>query len=369
MSEKTKLGVVGCGGFCRGNHIPNLLKNPAVDLKTLCDLNTDGLEQFNVRRITTDMEELFADPEIRGVVCATKPDARRDIMALALKYRKPLFVEKPLCWGEEETLKTVDMMKEFRDFLFVGFNRQFSPLMKDAYELFKKHCGGTATTIIYRIVGEALIWPPAHYDAVINKKESTIIHEVTHIFQLLHFLTGNFPVSVHTAGGGNVDNIITLEYPGNVTAVIIAGDNGSVGFPKEYLEINGNYTTIAGYNFTELEITACKLFERRRYPYTIAGREYTTSHVEMEEKLRAFRSSITPEEQSVGYYYDRQVHVDKGHAQEMEVFRQLAAGEIRRSPIDLYAGAAANLIACEALRSHTEKRKIFPDLNKLFRNS
>ena len=366
MAEKTKIGVVGCGGFCRGNHIPNLLQNPAVDLKTLCDLKTDGLEEFKVRRITTDMEELFADPEIQGVVCATKPDARRDIMELALKYRKPLFVEKPLCWGKEETLATVEMMKEFSDFLFVGFNRQFSPLMRDVYDLFKKHCGNTATTIIYRIVGEALIWPPAHYDAVINKKESTIIHEVTHIFQLFHFLTGSFPLSVHTAGGGNTDNVITLEYPGNITAVIIAGDNGSVGFPKEYIEINGNYTTIAGFNFTELEITNSKFFERHRYPYTVAGQEYTTSHAEMEEKLREFRTSITPEEQAVGYYYDRQVHVDKGHAQEMEIFRRLAAGEIRKSPIDLYAGAAANLIAFEALRSHSDRQRVFFDLKELF---
>ena len=86
----------------------------------------------------------------------------------------------------------------------------------------------------------------------------------------------------------------------------------------------------------------------------------------MEEKLRAVRASITPEEQAVGYYYDRQVHVDKGHAREMEVFRRLAAGEIKKSPINLYAGAAANLIAYEALRSHTEKQKLFPDFSKLF---
>ena len=49
MSNKTAIGVVGCGGFCRGNHIPNLLANPAVELKTLCDLKTDGLEQYGVK--------------------------------------------------------------------------------------------------------------------------------------------------------------------------------------------------------------------------------------------------------------------------------------------------------------------------------
>ena len=367
MLEKTKIGVVGCGGFCRGNHIPNLLNNPGVELKSLCDLKTEGLEAYGVPVVTTDMEELFADPELQGIVCATKPDARREIMELALKYRKPLFVEKPLCWGEEQTMETVELMRDFNDALFVGFNRQFSPLMTDAKKFYQHYCTAGNTTIVCRIVGEAIIWPPSHYNAVINLKESTIIHEVTHIFQLLNFFTGTFPLSVNTSGGGNVDNIITLEYPNDVTAVIIAGDNGSVGFPKEYLEINGNYTTIAGYNFTELEVTGNDgRFERRRYPYAVGSETFTTSHAEMEEKLRAFRFSITPEERAYGYYYDRQVHVDKGHAQEMEEFRKLAAGEVKHSPIDLFAGAAANIIAYRALQSHTEGRRISLDLKSLF---
>ena len=367
MKNKTRIGVVGCGGFCRGNHIPNLLANPAVELKTLCDLKPDGLEKFGVRDIVTDMEQVFADPEIEGVVCATKPSARMDIMALAKKYRKPLFVEKPLCWGEEQTMQTLELMRDFREPFFVGFNRQFAPLMIDAVRFFRHYCTAGNTTIIYRIVGEARLWPQTHYQAVMEKKESTIVHEVTHIFQLLHFFTGSFPVAVSTAGGGNVDNIITLEYPRDITAVIIAGDNSNAGFPKEYLEINGNYTTIAGYNFTELEVTGSDgVFTRKRYPYRIAGKEYLTSHQEMEEKKRDFRNSITPEQLAYGYYYDTQVVVNKGHAAEMEAFRRCIAEHLP-SPIDLYAGAAANLIAYKAVQSVQEKRRIPLNLDEIMR--
>ena len=363
--NKTGIGVVGCGGFCRGNHIPNLLNNPAVNLKTLCDLKPDGLEKFGVADITTDMEKVFADPEIAGVVCATKPDARMEVMRLAKKYRKPLFVEKPLCWGEDQTWRTLELMRDFEEPFFVGFNRQFSPLMKDAICYFRQYCTQGNTTILYRIVGEARLWPKHHWNAVVDRKESTIVHEITHIFQLLYFLTGTFPLAVNTSGGGNVDNVITLEYPHDTTAVIIAGDNGSVGFPKEYLEIDGNYTTIAGYDFVELEVTGNDgVFSRKRYPYTVAGKKFVSSHAEMEEKLREFRNSITPQELEYGYYYDRQVCVDKGHAAEMEAFRQCAAEHLP-SPIDLYAGAAANIIAYRAVQSWQEKRRIPLNLDEL----
>ena len=364
MSEKTTLGVIGCGGFCRGTHIPNLLKNPLVRLKTLCDLKPEGLEAFGCEVVTTDMTELFADPEISGVVCATKPDARFDIMELAKKYNKPLFVEKPLCWGEEQTFKAVEMMRDFKDKIFVGFNREFSPMMQDAFKYYRERCTAGNTTILYRIIGESYLWPKHHYTAVVDRKESTIVHELTHIFQLLRFLTGNYPLTVNTSGGGNMDNIITLEYPDNVTAVIIGGDNSTAAFPKEYLEIVGNHTVIAGYNFTELEVTANDgTFVRKRYPYTIAGKEFTAGRLETDEQRRAFRFSVTEEERAYGYYYHRQIKVTKGHYEEMERFRKCVAENLP-SPINLYDGAAANIIAYRAVQSYTERRRVEVDINK-----
>lgn len=364
MDKKTILGVVGCGGFCTGTHIPNLLANPLVNLKTLCDLRPDGLERFGTQVVTTDMEQVFADPEIQGVVCATKPDSRFPIMELAKKYNKPLFVEKPLCWGEDQTRAAVDMMRDFKDRIFVGFNREFSPMMQDVKKYMSARCTAGNTTILYRIIGESVLWPHHHYTAVVDRKESTIIHEVTHIFQLLKFLTGSYPTSVNTSGGGNMDNIITLEFPNDVTAVIIAGDNANAAFPKEYLEIDGNHTVIAGYNFTELEVTGNDgTFIRNRYPYTMAGKKYTMGREETAEQRRAFRYSITPEEQSYGYYYHRQVKVDKGHYLEMEYFRRCVE-EGTASLIGLYDGAAANLIAYRAVQSYEEKRRVAIDMSQ-----
>ena len=367
VKKKTVMGVVGCGGFARGNHIPNIVSNPDIDLRALCDLRTDGLEAYPHQYITTDAERVFADPEIQGVVCATKPANRFPIMELAKKYQKPLFVEKPLCWGEEETLKAVELMRDFKPAFMVGFNRQFSPMMQDVKSFFHRYCTRGNTTVLYRIVGEARLWPKSHYDAVINRGESTIIHEITHIFQLFYYLTGMFPVSVNTSGGGNTDNVITLEYPHDITAVIIAGDNSNIAFPKEYLEINGNYSTIAGYNFVELEVFGNDgVFSRKRYPYKIGKQQFITSRMEMEAHRRDVRNSFTREDIEYGYYYDKQVVVPKGHWEEIDAFR-LCVENGQPSPVDLYAGAAANLIAYAAVRSWQEKRRIAIDLHELLK--
>ncbi len=361
-SKIMNVGVIGCGGFCKGNHLPNLQANPLVRIWALCDLNMELLdelkEKYQPDYVTTDFEKIFADPEIGMVVCATKPSFRIPIMEAAARTGKPLFVEKPLSMDREETEIMLELINRSGIPFMVGFNRPFSPMMQDAVKYYRQYCGQENTTIIYRIVGEARLWPPSHFKAVIDDRESTILHEVTHIFNLFNYITGKFPFSVYTAGGGNTDNILTLEYPGDITAVIIAGDNSTAGFPKEYLEINSGYTTIAGYHFVELNVTGADLHRANHlYPYHIGDDIFTTGRVQMEEYLWNFRRAITPEEQAYGYYYDKQVHVDKGHYGELEAFRQCIVTETP-SPVDVVQGAAANFIAWAAIESWEQKKRI-----------
>ncbi|OGV55591.1 MAG: hypothetical protein A2017_14645 [Lentisphaerae bacterium GWF2_44_16] len=353
MSEKMKLGFIGCGGFSSGNHIPNAAANPEFEIRAFCDLNKAHLEELSAKYkpsyITDDMEKVISDPEVELVICGTKPDFRLPIMKLAVKHKKHLFVEKPLCFKEEEVNEMVSLMNKAPIKFMVGFNRPYSPMMQDLKPLYNKNKKGN-TTIIFRIVGEGQLWPAHHYNAVMRDKESTIIHEITHIFDLLNWLTDLYPQRVYTAGEGNVDNVITLNYPDNITAVIIAGDNSTAGFPKERIEINTNYGTIVGDHFVELSAIGYGKPFYKTYDYKIAGKTYNTSGLEAAKKCEEWRSSVTEEEIKKGYYYERQVKVDKGHYNELDIFRKIirAGGA---SQTDVIKGAVANLIAWRAIES------------------
>ncbi len=368
MQKILNIGVVGCGGFCRGNHLPNLKENKGFRIRALCDLNSSILDElrdvYTPAYTTTDFQKIFADPEIDAVLCATKPDSRIPLMREAVKMKKPLFVEKPLAFTREDTFTMHEIMRDSNLPFMIGFNRPYSPMMRDAARYFDRYRSGN-TTILYRIVGEARIWPSTHYDAVINKKESTIIHEATHIFNLLNHITHSVPERIYTAGEGNTDNVITLRYPGKLTAVIVAGDNGTVGFPKEYLEINTGYTTIAGYSFTELRVFGSDgLAFRHLYPYHIGKEVFTTDLEEKQSRIWKFRTSLTPEDIKIGYYYNKQVHEDKGHAAELDVFRNcVLQGE--STPCGIREGVTANIIAWAALESWKTNRETAPDYSQM----
>lgn len=367
-NKPMKVGFVGCGGFAQGNHIPNAAANPKFEIVAFCDLNAKNLEhlaaQYAPRYVTTDMARLIADPGIELVVCSTKPDARLPVMRLAAEHGKHLFVEKPMAYREEEIGEMVRLVRGSAGRFMVGYNRPYSPLMQDLRRIFRRHRKGN-TTIVYRIVGEAAIWPKHHYDAVVRNGESTILHEAVHIFDLLNWLTGQTPTRVYTAGGGNMDNAITLTYPEDLTATILSGDNGNVGFPKERIEINTNGGVLVGEDFVELLSVGFEgALRRKRYPYVVGKRKYRDGFGPFCRRLWAWRASVTEQERAVGYYYDRFPKIDKGHAHELEYFRRVLRDNLPLET-DVVRGALANLTAWRAIDSWREGRAVDLDFSHL----
>lgn len=368
MAGKMRIGFVGCGAFCSGTHIPNAAANPNFQIVAFCDLDEARLaslkEKYRPSYVTTDMERVFADSNVDMVVCGTKPDARMPVMKLAVKHRKHLFVEKPLCYDPADIEPMVAMMNRAPILFMVGFNRPYSPMMQAIKPLYHRNRKGSST-IVYRIIGEAQLWPKHHWRAIVEKKESTIIHEVTHIFDLLNWLTDLEPVKVYTAGEGNMDNVITLTYPDHTTAVIIAGDNSTAGFPKERLEINTNHSTIVGDSFVEmLAVGVEEGFICQRFSWHMGDKTYNTTAQEALSLAWQWRASVTAEERAYGYYYDRAPRVDKGHYAELEHFRQM----IERggpSVTDVFRGAIANLIAWDAVKSWETGRPVSVDYSYL----
>jgi predicted dehydrogenase len=363
-----KVGFIGCGGFVSGNHLPNVASNPNLKIAALCDLNQDLLAQhkatYQPDYVTTDFEDIFKDPDIGMVVCGTKPSFRLPIMRKAVEYGKPLFVEKPLCMDDKDIQPMVDLLRDEPIPFMIGFNRPYSPMMQDIRDYYRKLKSGSAT-VIYRIVGEAKLWPRTHFDAVVHGKESTIIHEVTHVFDLLNWLVDLFPTRVYTAGQGNLDNVITLNYPNDVTAVIIAGDNASAGFPKERLEINTGYNTIMGDHFTEtIVVTADGKLTRKNYPYSVGGKVCQTDGMQGMINCSNWRQSVTQDDLDRGYYYDKQVLVDKGHAHELEIFRQIIETG-RKSETNVIKAALAQLIANKAIASWQSGQAVDLDFSNL----
>ena len=176
----------------------------------------------------------------------------------ALRAGKAVFVEKPLALnlaGLEQVRRAV--VETGNDRLFVGFNRRFSPLVKEMRKLFQRT--GVPLMMIYR-VHAGQIEPGSWY--LDPSEGSRFEGEAGHFFDVFSYISGSRPVSVmakslrpEKALQDDLENIaVIVDYEDGSVGNLLYLTQGGQKLPKEYLEIFGGGCTAQLHNFESLTI-------------------------------------------------------------------------------------------------------------------
>src|SRR5690625_5684900 len=99
MSEKLKIGIVGCGGIANGKHFPSLSKLDQVELVAFCDIEIDraqkGAEQYGTKgaKVYEDYRDLLKDESIDVVHVLTPNISHAEISIAAMEAGKHVMCE------------------------------------------------------------------------------------------------------------------------------------------------------------------------------------------------------------------------------------------------------------------------------------
>jgi len=103
MSDKIKIGIIGCGAISAA-YLNVLAKLQQVEVEAVADINqmaaTKRAHEFNVHVMS--VEDLLADPKISTVLNLTIPAAHASVGMAALEAGKSVYNEKPLTITREE---------------------------------------------------------------------------------------------------------------------------------------------------------------------------------------------------------------------------------------------------------------------------
>lgn len=240
-----KIGLIGCGGFARGMHLPLIKANPKYHLAAACDVNLPAAEavqkEFNAQYTTTEPEKVFADKEVDAVLIVTRHDTHASLSIKAAEAHKHILCEKPMGLNLEECVRVAKAVRKANVNYTVGYNRGMAPLVLKAKELL---AGEKAKRLIYHRIQAP--FPPEQWTHIPNVGGGRFVGEGCHIFDLLCELIPAPPVSVYAAGGIFLDpakvkipdsGIVTIVFAdGSVGTTLIASD-GCAQFPKESTEI------------------------------------------------------------------------------------------------------------------------------------
>jgi predicted dehydrogenase/threonine dehydrogenase-like Zn-dependent dehydrogenase len=233
--KKLVIGLIGCGSFAQGTHLPLILSNPYCKIKAIStnSQKTADLckQKYKTEYTTTNYKKILKDPEIDTVFIYTRHDTHANFAIEAIKSGKNVFVEKPMGLTLKECQSVYEIVKKSNKNYFIGFNRRFSPFITITKELL--HNTSNPIIINYRISSQFI--PGSHW--VFNPKVGggPIIGEFCHFIDLVLYLTNSNPIEV-IARGGAMSHKNTQVFDSCV--VILKFENGSIA-NLIYTDLNG----------------------------------------------------------------------------------------------------------------------------------
>jgi predicted dehydrogenase/threonine dehydrogenase-like Zn-dependent dehydrogenase len=245
LPVRPRIAFIGAGSFAQKFLIP-MAKQAGELISVVTTRGVTGKsvrEKFGFQSYSTEAQSVLADSSVNTIFIATRHDTHASFAAISLEAGKHVFVEKPLALDEKE-LEQVEEIAACRPDLrlMVGYNRRFSPLAREAREVFQRVA--TPLVINYRV--NAGFIPKDHWTQT-EGGGGRILGEVCHFVDLMQYLTNSVPVSVHAisvaAGNDQIpdhDNVImTLRFQNGSVGQITYMACGDKLLTKERIEIFG----------------------------------------------------------------------------------------------------------------------------------
>ncbi len=188
---------------------------------------------------TTDIEDIFASPDIEAVIIATPARFHADIVEAAAKAGKAVFCEKPMALTIEDMNRATNAAKQAKVTLQVGFNRRWDQAFSEGHEAIVNGKVGTPQLL------RSLTRDPGPFQADPAKIPNwTIFYEtLIHDFDTLLWLNaGARPIEVYAVA----DALIRPDFKDaghlDTAVVTIRFDNGAIAVA------DANFSAMYGYD-------------------------------------------------------------------------------------------------------------------------
>ena len=257
------IGFIGAGSYAQSHLLPNIPKKTNVLLKgVMTNQGTSSrsvAERYGFDFCTTSEKDIIENNDINTVFIATRHDSHAHYVMKALNEGKHVFVEKPLCLSEDELNQIVEIYnpkpetRNPKPVLFVGYNRRFSPLIRQVRDEF----GIGPMAMVYRVNAGTI--PKESWIQDPEFGGGRIVGEVCHFVDTLTFLAGSEVVSVYAAAMSEPNNLndilnVSLTFQNGSIGTISYLSNGDKSLPKERIEIFAHGAAAIVEDFKELMV-------------------------------------------------------------------------------------------------------------------
>lgn len=133
--SKIGVGIIGTGNIS-AYHMDALNRIPFTEIKVIYDVDSnvanEKAKKFNIPKISNNVDEILADPNIVAVHNCTPNFLHAEITEKIIKAGKHIFTEKPLAINSIESKKLLELLKNYPDTVAgVNFNYRMNALVQE----------------------------------------------------------------------------------------------------------------------------------------------------------------------------------------------------------------------------------------------
>lgn len=176
--RKLRIGLIGASNFARKNHYPSLRCFDDVEIAAICEPVVSKREEcareFDVPQQFKDHIEMIENTPLDAVYAVMAPHRSYDVLLRCISEGLPTFMEKPAVVDSSHADKLAEAAAQSGTLTFVGFNRRFMPIMREARK--RVEAGGPLTHCVstyYKHRPDAL-----YFDGAVDFFISDTIHAV-----------------------------------------------------------------------------------------------------------------------------------------------------------------------------------------------
>jgi predicted dehydrogenase len=146
-NSQVRIAILGAGAVSDYHHVPGIRLDPRATLVAACDSDPALLDRrrqdWGIDRVTTNYEEICADPDIDAVIICTPNFTHRPMSEAAARGGKHILCEKPLGLNAGEVRAMYESARDAGVVHMTAFTYRFAPSMRYLRHLLKSGQLGT----------------------------------------------------------------------------------------------------------------------------------------------------------------------------------------------------------------------------------
>ncbi|MNO44271.1 putative oxidoreductase YceM [compost metagenome] len=126
-----RIAIIGLGDIAQKAYLPVITSIEGIEL-VFCTRNIDTLNQlsakYRISKTATDIQQVI-DMGVNAAFIHTATESHVNIAEQLIRSGIHVYVDKPISYNYEESLRLAELAKEKGVILMVGFNRRYAPMV------------------------------------------------------------------------------------------------------------------------------------------------------------------------------------------------------------------------------------------------